>query len=160
MTYQRRPVTGAGVSPAGRWCLLAASLTLVLLPLIHLSASTGPKRSGSEQLPPATHQVVAAEPVPEPRTANDRALADIRRRLDLIDARIAAERIAEHASSADEGPALPGDTSLAGPGPAPALAVTTGDTLQHDTAVQVRHSQDFVAAVPAGNRQRPAVSPD
>lgn len=162
MTDLRKPaivaVTGAGLSsPVGRLCLLAASLALVLLPLVHLGTASAapeqPRADRSQPLLPATQPVV-----PAPRTANERAIADIRRRIDLIDARIAAERIAEHARSADHEPA--GDTSLTGPGPAPALAVTTGDTLQHGTAGQVQRVSDVVESVPAVDRQRPGTSPD
>lgn len=169
MTFQRMPaifaVTGTGLGrPAGRLCLLAASLTLVFLPLVQLataSAAPAPKRVGADQvqpdsLLPATPRVVTAPA----RTANERAIADIRHRIDLIDARISAERAVENALSADHDPVLPGDTSLTGPGPAPALAVTADDTLQHDTTVRVRTGSDVVASVPAGDRQRPGVSPD
>jgi hypothetical protein len=180
MTFQRMPaifaVTGTGLGrPAGRLCLLAASLTLVFLPLVQLataSAAPGPKRPSADQvqpgsadsLLPATPRSVAPPPqtgpMTGPRTANERAIADIRQRIDLIDARIAAERAAENAKSADHDPALPGDTSLTGPGPAPALAVTTDDTLRHDTTVRIQTGSDVVASVPAGDRRRPATSPD
>lgn len=171
MTFQRKPaifaVTGTGLGrPAGRLCLLAASLTLVFLPLVQLataSAAPGPKRPAADQIQPDADSLLVATPpsvAPPPRTANERAIADIRKRIDLIDARIAAERAAENARSADHDPALPGDTSLTGPGPAPALAVTSDDALQHDTTVRVQPGSDFVASVPAGDRRRPATSPD